>query len=68
MRLLLIVLATLLLQSCFLFGDKDREAREALIEVRGEQAHAAMSGGDYLAAAKLFDEIFLVPCCSKKER
>jgi tetratricopeptide (TPR) repeat protein len=57
MRTLLLVLTTLILQSCFVFGDKDREAREAMIEVRSEQAAAAMDGGDYVEAAKLFDEI-----------
>jgi len=57
MRTLLLLLPTLLLPSCFIFGDKDREAREALTAVRVERADTAMIGGDYVEAARLFDEI-----------
>jgi tetratricopeptide (TPR) repeat protein len=57
MRTILLLPIILLQQSCFLIGDGDREARNALIEARSEQANSAMLGGDYAEAARLFDEI-----------
>lgn len=57
MRIILIILVTVSLQSCFIFGDKDQQARNAIIEVRSSQASAAMAGGEYTKATLLFNEI-----------
>jgi tetratricopeptide (TPR) repeat protein len=45
------------LQGCFLVKNGEREAHDALIAARGEQADAALSDGDYVEAARLFEEI-----------
>ena len=57
MRTTLIILATISLQSCSIFSDKDQQARQAMIEVRTEQAESALADGEYTEATRLFDEI-----------
>jgi tetratricopeptide (TPR) repeat protein len=60
MRVPLLILMLLPLQSCFLFNDEARQAKEALLEVRQSQAGTALSGGEYAEAAALFQEILSV--------
>jgi len=60
MRMTLLLLLVLPMQSCFLFGNEDRQAREALLEVRQSQAGTALTVGEYAEAAALFQEILSV--------
>ncbi|MCP4839456.1 MAG: tetratricopeptide repeat protein [Planctomycetes bacterium] len=60
MRGIVLILVVLGLQSCFLFRNDEKEAHKAMIAARGDQAETALTTGDYVEAARLFEEILSV--------
>ncbi len=60
MRMMMLVAAVLLLQSCFLFQKSDSEAQHVVVEARSTQAHDALTEGEWMRAARLFEEVLSV--------